>query len=103
MKSLFLDFHRICKYLLTLYIYSLFFDFNEQIRKTLGNMLIIKGYNKDIAKLTNVFLNMNIWVFVYTAPNEDSSIQKNTRNIKPKTKNTAYLITKFFLTLSEAI
>ena len=60
-----------------------------------------KGYTKDIAKLINVFLNINIWVFGYTAPKEDKSIQKNTRNIRPKMKNIIYFMIKFFLTLSD--
>ena len=45
---------------------------------------MIKGYIKDIAKLNNVFLKINIWVLGYTAPNEDNNIQKNTRKINPK-------------------
>ena len=59
------------------------------------------GYIKDIAKLINVFLKINIWVFGYTAPKEDNNIQKNTRNIRPNKKNIIYLITKFLFSLSE--
>ena len=61
------------------------------------------GYIKDIAKLINVFLKINIWVFGYTAPNEDNNIQKNTKNKRPKVKNIIYLRIKFFLTLSEIV
>ena len=60
-----------------------------------------KGYTKDIAKLINVFLNINIWVFGYTAPKEDNNIQKNTRNIRPNIKNIICLIIKFLFSLSE--
>ena len=59
------------------------------------------GYTKDIAKLIKAFLKINIWVFGYTAPNEDNNIQKNTRNPRPNIKKRIYLITKFFLTFSE--
>ena len=62
---------------------------------------MIKGYIKDIAKLNNVFLKINIWVFGYTAPNDDNNIQKKTRNISPNIKKKVYLITKSLLTLSE--
>ena len=58
-------------------------------------------YTKDIAKLINVFLKINIWVFWYTAPNEDNNIQTKTRNIRPKIKKITYLILKFLLTFSE--
>ena len=44
---------------------------------------------------------MNIWVFGYTAPKEERSIQKNTRKTSPNMKYIIYLITKFFLALSE--
>ena len=59
------------------------------------------GYTKDIAKLINAFLKINIWVFGYTAPNEDNNIQKNTRKPIPNIKKRTYLITKFFRTFSE--
>ena len=58
-------------------------------------------YTKDIAKLINVFLKINIWVFWYTAPNDDNNIQKKTRNIRPNIKKITYLIIKFLLTFSE--
>ena len=64
---------------------------------------MIKGYIKDIAKLNNVFLKINIWVFGYTAPNDDNNIQKNTRNIRPNTKNIICLIIKFLFSLSEIV
>ena len=60
-----------------------------------------KGYTKDIAKLINVFLKINIWVFGYIAPNDDNNIQKNTRNTRPNTKNIICLIIKFLFSLSE--
>ena len=60
-----------------------------------------KGYIKEISTLINVFLNINIWVFGYTAPNEDNNIQKKTRNIRPNMKKITYLIIKFLLTFSE--
>ena len=89
--------------MLTLYKHSLlfWFEFNEQILKTVGNILIINGNTKEIAKLTKTFLKINIWVFGYTAPKEERSIQKNPRNINPKMKKIVYLITKFFLSFSE--
>ena len=59
-------------------------------------MLMKKGQNKDIEKLIKAFFKINICVFGYTAPNEDSNIQKNTRNIKPLIKNIVCLIIKFF-------
>ena len=96
-------FYKICKNLLTLYKHSQFLELNEHILKMHGNILMKKGYIKEIAKLINVFLKINIWVFGYTAPNEDNNIQKNTRNIRPTTKNIVYLIIKFFLTLSEIL
>ena len=61
------------------------------------------GYNNDKAKLTKVFLKINIWVLGYTAPNEDNNIQKNTRKINPKIKNIIYLIIIFFFSLSEIL
>ena len=44
------------------------------------------GYNKAIAKLIKAFLKINIWVFGYTAPNEERSIQKKTKKPRPKIK-----------------
>ena len=76
---------------------------NEHVRKILGNILKKKGYTKDIAKLINVFLNINIWVFGYTAPNDDNNIQKNTRNISPNKKNIICLMVKFLFSLSEIV
>ena len=45
--------------------------FIEIILKTQGNKLIIKGYIKEMVKLIKLFLIKNIWVFLYTALNED--------------------------------
>ena len=91
--------------MLILYLHSVFLctEFIEQIRKIQGNILIKNGYSKDIAKLINIFLKINIWVFWYTAPNEDNNIQKKPRKIKPKIKNIVYLIIKSFFTFSEMV
>ena len=55
-------FYKICKNLLNLYIHSLsfLFEFNEHILNILGNILVKKGYTKDIAKLIKAFLKINI-------------------------------------------
>ena len=86
--------------MLTLYTHSLLVELNEHILKMQGNILMKNGYIKDIEKLINVFLKIYIWVFGYTAPNEDNNIQKNTRNIRPNMKNIICLITKFLLSFS---
>ena len=60
-----LSFYNICRNLLTLYKYSLslLLEFNEHILNIQGNILMKKGYTKDIEKLIKVFLKINIWVF----------------------------------------
>ena len=63
MKGINLFFYYIyksCKNLLTLYTHSPSVDLNEHVRKILGNILVKNGYIKDIAKLINVFLKINI-------------------------------------------
>ena len=58
---------------------------------------------KDIEKLINAFLKINICVFLYTAPNEDKRNQKNTRNIRDDIKNIKYLQNKIFLSFKETV
>ena len=80
--------------MLILYTHWQFFflEFNEHVRNIHGKMLLKNGYIKDIPKLINVFLMINIWVFKYTAPNEDNKTQRNKRNKDPNIKNIKYLI-----------
>ena len=59
---IFFNFYKTCKNLLNLYIHSLsfLFEFNEHILNKHGNILVKKGYTKDIAKLIKAFLKINI-------------------------------------------
>ena len=73
-------------------------EFKEHTLIIQGNILMKKGYIKNIPIQINVFSNTIICVFWNTAPKEDNNIQKNIRKIIPDIKNIIYFIIKFFLT-----
>ena len=69
--SLLLYIYIIWTILLALYIHSYFDLLKDIFLRKAGIKLKIKGYKNEIPKLIKVFIIKNIWVFWYTAQNED--------------------------------